>query len=58
MNTIAEIEAAIENLPKPQVDELAAWLEDLRARRAVPRQLIIGLLRRVVQHVWEQKPTM
>jgi hypothetical protein len=36
MSTIADIEAAIENLPAPQVDELAGWLEMLRARRATP----------------------
>jgi hypothetical protein len=36
MSTIAAIEAAIENLPAPQVDELADWLETLRARRATP----------------------
>jgi hypothetical protein len=36
MSTIADIEAAIENLPVPQVDELAGWLETLRLRRATP----------------------
>ena len=36
MSTIAEIEAAIANLPAPQVDELAQWLEAHRARRATP----------------------
>ena len=34
MSSIHEIEAAIEKLPAPQVEELAAWLETLRARRA------------------------
>jgi hypothetical protein len=34
MNTIVEIEAAIEKLPRPQVDELAAWLEKLRESNA------------------------
>ena len=34
MGTITEIETAIERLPTPQVDELAAWLEAHRARRA------------------------
>jgi hypothetical protein len=33
MSTITEIEAAIERLPEPQVDELAAWLETLRKQR-------------------------
>jgi len=36
MSTITEIEAAIERLPEPQVDELAAWLENHRARRTTP----------------------
>lgn len=36
MSTVAEIEAAIENLSPPQVDELAAWLEAIRVRRATP----------------------
>ncbi|MEI6085832.1 MAG: hypothetical protein WCS70_16225 [Verrucomicrobiota bacterium] len=36
MSTIAEIEAAIEKLPEPQVDELAVWLEKLRVWRATP----------------------
>jgi len=36
MSTIVEIEAAIERLPQPQVDELAAWLEKLRNWRATP----------------------
>ncbi|HLG14278.1 MAG TPA: hypothetical protein VJH03_07220 [Blastocatellia bacterium] len=34
MSTIGEIETAIENLPSPQVEELAIWLEAFRARRA------------------------
>lgn len=33
MSTIAEIEMVIEQLPTPEVDELAAWLEAHRARR-------------------------
>ena len=36
MSSIAEIESAIEKLPAPQVEELAGWLEALRARRATP----------------------
>ena len=36
MSTIAEIEAAIERLPAPQVDERAGWLERLRWRRTTP----------------------
>ena len=34
MGTLAEVETAIEQLPTPQVEELAVWLELLRARRA------------------------
>jgi hypothetical protein len=33
MSTIAEIETDIENLPTPQVEELAIWLDAYRARR-------------------------
>ena len=34
MSTVADIEAAIENLPAPQVEELAGWLEKFRLQRA------------------------
>ena len=36
MSSITDIENAIEKLPAPQVEELAHWLERLRARRATP----------------------
>ena len=36
MSTLSEIEAAIEKLPVPDVDELAGWLQELGARRAPP----------------------
>ncbi|MEO6392482.1 MAG: hypothetical protein ABIP75_11560 [Pyrinomonadaceae bacterium] len=36
MSSITEIEAAIEKLPPPQIDELAVWIDELRIRRAVP----------------------
>ncbi len=36
MSNIAEIEAAIENLPDLQVDQLARWLEAHRQRRTPP----------------------
>ncbi|MBM3882774.1 MAG: hypothetical protein FJ387_24135 [Verrucomicrobia bacterium] len=36
MSNVAEIEAAIERLPGPQVDQLARWLEAFRQRRATP----------------------
>lgn len=32
MSTITEIEAAIEQLPAPQVAQLAAWFEEFRRR--------------------------
>ncbi len=34
MSTITEVESAIEQLPTPQVEELAVWLEAHRVRRA------------------------
>ncbi len=36
MSNVAEIEAAIEQLPITQVDQLVRWLEDYRRRRAAP----------------------
>ena len=45
MSKIAEIEAAIEKLPDPQVDQLACWLENFRQRRATPPP-VEGWLRR------------
>jgi hypothetical protein len=33
MSTISEVESAIEQLPLPQVEELAVWLEAHRAHR-------------------------
>ena len=33
MSSIKEIERAIEQLPPSQVDELAGWLDELRANR-------------------------
>lgn len=35
MSTISEIESAIEKLPASQVEELAIWLEALRAKQRV-----------------------
>jgi hypothetical protein len=39
MSTIAEIEAAIENLSASQIEELAGWLDRLRSRRATGAQV-------------------
>jgi hypothetical protein len=35
MNTLGEIESAIERLPASQVAELAAWLEHFRLQRRI-----------------------
>lgn len=50
MSSIAEIETAIEQLPAPQVDELAGWLEKLRVRRATPPPLKAGCNVHAVPH--------
>jgi hypothetical protein len=44
MSDIAEIEAAIANLPDAQVDQLARWLETLRQLRATPPPIESWLL--------------
>jgi hypothetical protein len=36
VSNIAEIEAAIEKLPDPQVEQLARWLEAHRRERTMP----------------------
>lgn len=36
MSNLLEIEAAIERLPAPQVDQLACWLAEYRQRSARP----------------------
>ena len=36
MSSVAEIEAAIEKLPIPQVDQLASWLADFCRQRTSP----------------------
>jgi hypothetical protein len=36
MSSVAEIEAAIEKLPDPQVEQLARWLETYRRERTTP----------------------
>ena len=43
MSGIVEIENAIEKLPAPQVDELAAWLEKLRTRWTTPAPVDLWL---------------
>jgi hypothetical protein len=43
MTTLNDIEAAIEKLPPPQVDELANWLEALRARRGSTQTIEVWL---------------
>jgi hypothetical protein len=39
MSTVKEIEAAIEKLPAPELEELAGWLEQIRQRRATATQV-------------------
>lgn len=39
MSNIAEIEAAIQNLPTRQVEELACWLQAFRQKRVTPPQV-------------------
>jgi hypothetical protein len=36
MSNVAEIEAAIEKLPGPQVEQLVRWFETFRQRHATP----------------------
>lgn len=45
MNTIAEIESAIERLPERQVAELAIWLEEFRQRQMPPAGFDVWLNR-------------
>ena len=39
MSTITEIEAAIERLPSPELEELAAWFAQHRAARTPPQSV-------------------
>ncbi len=45
MSNLIEIEAAIERLPDPQVDQLAQWLEAHRQRRMAPPSIEAWLQR-------------
>jgi hypothetical protein len=57
MSTLVEIEQAIDRLPTGELDQLAAWLEGRRVRRAVapvpPREPdFLGRAR----EIWGEKP--
>ena len=39
MSSITDIEAAIENLPASQLEELSKWFEEYRLRRTTPAQV-------------------
>ena len=45
MSTVAEIEAAIERLPLPEVEKVAEWLETYRAQRSTGPQAEAWLAR-------------
>ena len=45
MNTVAEIEAAIERLPLTEVEKVAEWLEAFRAQRSTGPQTEAWLAR-------------
>ncbi len=47
VSTVTEIEAAIERLPAPQLDELVVWLENFRAGRSAPAPVEKWLARAV-----------
>jgi hypothetical protein len=56
MSTLAEIEAAIETLPAPQMEELAAWIEQRRLRReSAPSTPEPDFLARA-KAIWGEKP--
>jgi hypothetical protein len=56
MSTLSEIEAAIERLPTPQVDELAFWLEQHRARKPATSVSEPDFLARA-KAIWGETPT-
>jgi len=55
MSTLGEIEAAIERLPAPQVDELALWLEQHRARKPATFVSEPDFLARA-KAIWGERP--
>ena len=55
MSTLAEIEDAIVQLPTPQVEELAVWLERRRFKTSVPEVPEPDFLARA-KAVWGDHP--
>jgi hypothetical protein len=56
MSTLNEIEAAIQQLPASQVDELALWLEQHRARKSTASVSEPDFLGRA-KAIWGATPT-
>jgi hypothetical protein len=56
MSTLAEIEAAIEHLPPPQVEKLAVWLEQRRLRTAMAASTTEPDFLARAKAVWGEKP--
>jgi hypothetical protein len=55
MSTLSEIEAAIERLPASQLDELASWLEQQRARKPAASVPEPDFLVRATE-IWGERP--
>ena len=55
MSTLSEIEEAIKGLPAPDLDELAQWLEQQRARKPIASALEPDFLARA-KAVWGETP--
>lgn len=55
MSTLTEIEEAIVRLPAPQVEELAAWLQQRRAKTAAAKAPEPDFLARA-KAVWGNSP--
>ena len=56
MSTLAEIEQAIETLPPPQVEELAAWLEQRRPRKAATASIAEPDFLARAKAIWGEQP--
>ena len=56
MNTLAEIENAIETLPAPQVEELAVWLEQRRLQKAAAASAAEPDFLARAKAIWGEQP--
>ena len=56
MSTLAEIEAAIETLPAPQMEELAAWIEQRRLHRELAASAAEPDFLARAKTIWGEKP--